>query len=182
VDQHRNALAALARTIQMQREDELRAELLDQRTFRALGLDYAAVQEARRLAAKERLSQVSRYLSEPYQLGIPGMNPTLDALRSREPMTPEEMQAAGIQAPWHRSPMAVGTQLELDLSPRATQQSVPAGAANAIVPLDPPAARRPEVPTGDRFAGQKLARVLGASGAGAAAALGALIELLTPQE
>lgn len=182
---NRNSLAALARTIELQRQDELRSEERERREFRAMGLDYDAVQQARRLAAQQQLSELAARAQDPYQLSLPGMNPTLMALRSAEPLTPAEAQAAGIRAPWHRSPMAAGTQLELDLdqlASRAAGQAAAAGPANAIVRLVPPAAQGSGVPARDHFAGQRLARVLGVSGAGAAAALGALIELLTPQE
>lgn len=182
---NRNSLAALARTIELQRQDELRNEQRERREFLAAGLDYDAVQQARRLAAQQQLSELAARVQAPYQLGLPGMNPTLMALRSAEPLTPAEAQAAGIRAPWHHSLMAVGTQLELDLSqpaPQVAQQASTGGPANAIVRMMPPAARGSRSPAGDRFAGQRLAQVLGTSGAGAAAALGALIELLTPQE
>lgn len=181
---NRNSLAALARTIELQRQDELRSEERERREFRALGLDYDAVQQARRLAAQQQLNELAARAQDPYQLSLPGMNPTLMALRSAEPLTPAEMQAAGIRAPWRRSPMPVGTQLELDLNqaaPRAVGQAVAAGPANAIVRLVPPATQGSGVPAGDRFAGQRLARVLGGSALGGGALLGALMQLLATE-
>lgn len=173
-----NALAALARTIELQRQDELRQELQERRAFEALGLDYGKVLEARRLSAQQRLAELSGQQPIPQQLNLPGINPTLMALRSAEPLTPVEAQAAGIRAPWHQSPMAIGEQLELDLGV-IPQRPTAAPAANTVVPLVRPVA---QAPVADRMAGGRLARVLGGSALGGGALLGALIQLLGSQE
>lgn len=171
-----NALAALARTIELQRKDELRQELQERRAFEALGLDYGKVLEARRLAAQQRLSELSNQPPIPQQLNLPGINPTLMALRSAEPLSPEEMVAAGILPPWHRSSMPVGEQLELDLNVGAQAPAV--APANNVVPLVAPPASAGAASAGRRFAGSRLAQVAGAGGVGGVALIGALMQLL----
>jgi hypothetical protein len=181
VEQKRNSLASLARNIELQRLAEERAEQSEARAFARLGLNWEAVQNARRQRAAEQLAAASQRRGEPYQMAIPGLNTSLMALRSREPLTPEQMQAAGMRAPWHPSPLAAYEQLELGLGQPATVVIPP---ANNVVPLQmpvvaPPAADAPQI---GRFAGDKLAQLVGAGGAGGAAILGALLELLTPPE
>ncbi len=127
-----------------------------------------AVMQARQEAFKAALQQVTSRPGEAYQMSLPGMNPTLMALRSREPMTPAEAQAAGIRAPWFRRPAPAGQQLEIDFTGRSS-------AANAVVPLPRPATQRAAATPG-RMAGDQLARLLGLSLAGAAAG-GAGLEL-----
>lgn len=181
VEQKRNSLAALAHTIGLQRLAEGRAERAEARAFAALGLDWGAVQEARRQEALRQLAAAEQRRGEPYQVSIPGLNTTLMALRSREPLTPEQMQAAGLRAPWQRSPLAAYQQLELDLGRPASMASSP---ANNVVPLQARAAAAPAPAAApgmaERFAGQRLAELVGAGGAGGAAILGALLELLNP--
>lgn len=169
-------------SLQKQRESELRAELAEARDFQRAGLDFAAVQAARRAAAGESLQRASELRrGSGYQLSLPGVNPTLMALRSPL-LGPQEMAAAGVMGyrGWQRNPETVGQQLELDLSGRSA-------AANAVVPLSrlapggnggrPPAAPpaspivMPPGPTtagalrlaGDRLPGL-LAAVLGGAG------------------
>lgn len=131
-----------------------------------------AVMQARQEAFKAALQQVTSRPSEAYQMSLPGMNPTLMALRSREPMTPAEAQAAGIRPPWFRRPAPAGQQLEIDFTGRSS-------AANAVVPLPRPAAQRAAATPG-RMAGDQLARLLGLSLAGAAAGGAGLEMALSP--
>ena len=177
--------SALFHSLQKQRESELRAELAESREFERAGLDFGAVQAARREAAAESLQRASELRrGSSYQLSLPGMNPTLMALRSPL-LSPQEMAAAGVMGyqGWQRSPELVDQQLELDLSGRSA-------AANAVVPLSrlapdgngaqPPAAPpvspivMPPGPTKAgalRLAGDRLPGLLAAvlSGAGVAA-------------
>jgi hypothetical protein len=120
----------LFQSLQKQRESELRAELTEARDFQRAGLDFAAVQAARRAAAGESLQRASELRrGSGYQLSLPGVNPTLMALRSPL-LGPQEMAAAGVMGyqGWQRSTEPAGQQLELDLSGRSA-------AANAVVPL-----------------------------------------------
>lgn len=169
-----NPLASLANTVRLQRDAEVRAELAEQRHFEAMGLDWGAVQEARRQAARQSMERASAERAVPYQPSLPGMNPSLMALRSRDALTPQELAAAGVVGyGWQRSPEPVGQQLELDFAGRQ--------AANKVVELHRPTAQRAISGGSPRFAGQRLARLLGFSLAGTGGALGAVAGLMEPE-
>ena len=170
-----NRLGSLANSVRLQRESELRSEIAERRAFEQLGLDWSAVQRARRDAAQQSLDAAMARRSEPYQPSLPGMgNLTLMALRSREAMSPQEMAAAGIAGVgWQRSPAAVGQQLELDFgAPAPANNVVPLPAAVTAVPAQEAAARAVVA----RLAGDRLAQILGISGAAIGGGLGALLE------
>jgi hypothetical protein len=173
-----NPLQSLANTVRIQREAEGRSESSERRMFEALGLDWSAVQQARREAARQSLERASASRGMPYQPSLPGMNPTLMALRSREALTPQEMAAAGVVGVgWQPSTQPVGQQLEIDFTPRPQ----PNQARNVVVPLT--RAHTQSAATGGpaRFAGARLARLLGFSLAGGGGALGALAGLSEPE-
>ena len=166
-------------------------EAAEARAFEQAGLNYAAVQEARRREASRSLLQAAARRGEPYQLSLPGMNPTLMALRSPLGLSPQEMAAAGVVGyGWQRSPEAVGQQMELSLGNLAA-------AANARVPLQrpspttggggrPPGAPPPSpinLPPGPaaagalRLAGTRLPQLLAYALAGTGAAVGSWLSL-----
>jgi hypothetical protein len=161
-------------------------ESAEARAFEQAGLNYAAVQEARRREASRSLLQAAAKRGESYQLSLPGMNPTLMALRSPLGLSPQEMAAAGVVGyGWQRSPEAVGQQMELSLGDLAV-------AANARVPLRRPSptagggGRPPGVPPispinlppgpaaagAMRLAGARLPQLLAYALAGAGGAAG----------
>lgn len=109
------------------------------------------VLEARRRAAVEDLVRAAKHLKAlgPYQPEIPGVGATLMALRSREPMTPEAMAAAGMVGEYQRPvPLPVGVQMELPLDSVAipvAQVTPEQVAANAIRPIEVPSRRSQSV-------------------------------------
>lgn len=111
-----NPLYRLAQAIEQQRLREGRAEGSERRDFQKLGLDYELVMQARRLAATEAMQRAAAAQREPYQLPVPGINPTMLALRAKDqPMTANEAVAAGVYGVgWQRSP-AYPEHQQLDL-------------------------------------------------------------------
>lgn len=111
-----NPLFRLAQDIDQQRLREGRAEAGERRDFQKLGLDPEPIMEARRLAAAEAMQRAMEAQRLPYQQSIPGINPTMLALRAKDqPMTANEAVAAGVYGVgWQRSP-AYPEHQQLDL-------------------------------------------------------------------
>lgn len=164
-------LFSLWRSLEAKRRAEDSVVRLERRDFEREGLDWTKVAEARRQAANDRLQRAvaQRHALYPYQPSLPGINPTLMALRSREPLGPQEAAAAGVAGVgWQRSPEPVGEQLSLDL-----RGAIPG--SNQIAPFE-----RAAVPAAEelpRMAGDRLMRAVLALGLGGSAGLGALAEL-----
>lgn len=76
------------------KSDRLRE--LDERGFLPDVPLSAEVMNARRASFTEALLRAMEARRQPYQMLLPGMNPTLMQLRSREPLTAEEGAAAGV--------------------------------------------------------------------------------------
>lgn len=160
-------LQALAADIARRRDAEARAELAERRHFEAMGLDYREVQQARAAAALQALAAAQELRSAPQgQLLIPGLarDVTLMELRGPGPLSPAQEAAMGVVGPagWQRTPQPVGQQLELDF--RGVAPGV-----NQIVEFNRPA---------ERMAGERLARLLGASLAGGTGLVGVGLESL----
>lgn len=160
-------LQALAADIARRREAEARAELAERRHFEAMGLDYRQVQQARAAAAQQALAAAQELRNTPQgQLLIPGLarDVTLMELRGQGPLSPAQEAALGVVGPvgWQRTPQPVGQQLELDF--RGVAPGV-----NQIVEFNRPA---------ERMAGERLARLLGASLAGGTGLVGIGLEVL----
>jgi len=65
----------------------------------------AEVMDARRTSFAEALQRVMEARRQPYQMSIPGVNPTLMQVRSREPGSPDAAVAAGLEGfGWQRTP------------------------------------------------------------------------------
>jgi hypothetical protein len=168
-----SALQRLAADIERRRRVELNAEIAERRHFEAMGLDYRQVLAARAVAAAQALEAAAAARRIPQQLSIPGINPTLMALRSREPLTPEEFAATGVVRGlgWRRAPEPIGEQLELSMEPQ--------GRGNQIVRFQRPTDRAGTAPAAapPRMAGVTLSDVLGSLLVGGGLGLGSLAEL-----
>jgi hypothetical protein len=111
-----NPLLRLAQDIEQQRLREGRAEGSERRDFQKLGLDPEPIMQARRLAAAEAMQRAMEAQRLSYQQSIPGINPTMLALRAKDqPMTANEAVAAGVYGVgWQQSP-AYPQHQQLDL-------------------------------------------------------------------
>lgn len=168
-------MSYLAEDIARRQRSELAAQAAELRRFQEMGLDYGAVQQARAEAATQATLAAAAARREPQgQLLIPGLGKqvTLMELRGPGPMTPAQEAALGVVGPvgWQRAPVPVGQQLELDFRGMAP-------GVNGIVGFSRPAEQRVAAGGPDRFAGDRLARALLLSAAGAAGGVGALWEL-----
>ena len=166
-----SALQRLAADIERRRQAELVTEIAERRHFEAMGLDYRQVLAARAAAAAQALAAAAAARRVPQQLSIPGVNPTLIALRSREALTPEELDAAGVVRGlgWRRAPEPIGEQLELSMEPQ--------GRGNQIVRFQRPVdGAGPRAAAPPRMAGATLSDVLGSLLVGSGLGLGGLAE------
>lgn len=116
---------------ELKRRAEDLAQRRERRDFEALGIDPGPIFAARAAAAVKAMRQVAgrpdSYQPDSYQLNLPGVNPSLMALRSKEPTTAEEAAAAGILsyvAPARRT--GDSQQLDLLAAPVAEVRPVPA--------------------------------------------------------
>lgn len=172
--------------IDPQRAADALREQSDRRSGKGTGLGGVSreVQAARAAAFAAALSQRTAHLRDPYQLELrlPGFNPTLMALRSREPLTPEDVMASGLAfrgfQPTTGSSSLDSTawvQPEFDLRGMAP-------AANQVVGFQRAAAPAQEARAARRFAGMELSRLLAYALAGSGGLLGGGLALVPDSE
>jgi hypothetical protein len=103
------------------RADRLRE--LEERGFLQDAPLSAEVTNARRASFTEALQRLMEARRQPYQLPIPGVNPTLMELRSREPISPQAAAAAGLEgAGWQRVPQMAYATEQLEFTYPSSQQ------------------------------------------------------------
>lgn len=108
--------AWLAQELERERQRDLRAQARLRHDYEQQGIDYNAILEAQRGAFSEAMRRIEEQRRIPTQLELPGVVPSsLEQLRFRDQLTPQEAVAAGvIGVGWQQSP-AYPQHQQLDL-------------------------------------------------------------------